>query len=82
MEENSNFLDNWTPIYFIGVGRFKSIRRALKRGHLSPTGAILGNRLFHNRKNTCTRGKDSRELNTLKKKAYFDYDRLKESGRI
>lgn len=49
---------------------YRSFMRALKRGHIAPNGFIAPKRPFNNRKNTCTRGKDSREMNTYKKYVY------------
>jgi hypothetical protein len=73
----------WFPRVFSGVARFKSVFRAFRRGHVDMAGNPLPGRLFHNKKNTCKRkGRDSRYLNTLKKKAYADYRRAKAEGRI
>jgi len=79
-EENNNY--KWYPRVFSGVAKFKSVFRAFRRGHVSLAGEPLPGRLFHNKKNTCKRGKDSRYLNTLKKKAYADYRRAKAEGRV
>jgi hypothetical protein len=35
---------------FIGVSKFKSVRRAIRRGHMSIFGDIYPNRPFNNRK--------------------------------
>lgn len=56
------------------VGKFKSIRRAIKRGHVSPTGIIYPKRPFNNKANTCKRkGHHSRSMNELKKKIYEQF---------
>ena len=74
--EESNF--KFSFLGFSAVSRFKSINRAFRRGHVNQYGQPLPNRLFHNRANTSKRkGVDSRYLNTLKRKAYDDYRRLK-----
>ena len=65
---------------FIAVQKFKSVRRAIKRGHITPDGIIYPNRPFHNRANTSKRnGVHSRKFNEEKKRIYF---RLKNYGRI
>ena len=56
---------------FACVGKFKSVRRAIKRGNCSLYGQIYPKRPFNNRGNTSTRkGVHSRELNEIKKKIY------------
>ena len=53
------------------VGRFKSVRRAIRRGLVSIDGYIFPKRPFHNKANTCKRkGHHSRKLNEIKKKIY------------
>jgi hypothetical protein len=49
---------------------YKSIMRAMKRGHIAFNGMVAPKRPFNNRKNTCKRGKDSREMNSYKKMVY------------
>ena len=57
--------------YYHAVSRFKSIRRAIRRGHVTPTGIIIPNRPFNNKKNSCKRkGKHSRPINEEKKRIY------------
>jgi len=70
MEENIdvNALSNLMRL--IRYCPYKSIMRAIKRGHIAPNGMTVPKRPFNNRGNTCTRGKDSRETNTYKKKCY------------
>lgn len=54
-----------------GVRRYKSVRRAMKRGHVTTEGIIMPKRPFNNRADTSKR-KDahSRSTNELKKKIY------------
>lgn len=58
-------------ITYEGVHRFKSIRRAIRRGHVTTEGIIIPKRPFNNRANTSKRkGVHSRSTNELKKKIY------------
>ena len=58
-------------IAYDGVHRFKSIRRAMRRGHVTTEGIIMPIRPFNNRANTSKRkGVHSRSTNELKKKIY------------
>lgn len=57
-------------ITYEGVGRFKSVRRAIRRGLVTPQGIIMPNRPFNNKKNSCKRGKHSRPMNEEKKRVY------------
>ena len=53
------------------VHRFKSVRRAIKRGHVSMFGTLNPKRPFNNRANTSKRkGVHSRSTNELKKQIY------------
>lgn len=53
------------------VGKFKSIRRAIRRGLVSPSGTICPKRPFNNRANTSGRkGYHSRVMNEVKKSIY------------
>lgn len=53
------------------VGKFKSIRRAIRKGLVSPSGTICPKRLFNNRANTSRRkGYHSRVMNEVKKSIY------------
>ena len=38
-------------VHYYAVDRHKSIRRAIRRGHVSPNGTLYPNRPFNNRKN-------------------------------
>lgn len=56
---------------FEGVHRFKSVRRAMRRGHVTTEGIIMPKRPFNNRANTSKRkGVHSRSTNELKVKIY------------
>jgi hypothetical protein len=56
---------------YIATQRFKSIRRAIRRGSVNMFGTILPDRPFNNRGNTSSRkGKHSRSTNELKKRIY------------
>ena len=56
------------------VSKFKSVRRAIKRGLVSPYGEIYPKRPFNNKANTCKRkGHHSREMNELKKQIYAEF---------
>lgn len=57
---------------FEAVRKFKSVRRAIRRGHVSPIGEILPRRPFNNRKPT-----KGRYINESKK---IIYGRLKQLG--
>ena len=53
------------------VHKFKSVRRAIKRGHISLLGDIYPRKPYNNRKNTSKRpGVHSRTLNELKRRIY------------
>lgn len=79
MGESSKFSDitsnfgkrNILPKYFNyqAVSKFKSIRRAIRRGRIDLyTGMILPKRFFNNRKST-----NGRAVNNLKKSLYGQY---------
>lgn len=58
-------------ITYDGVHRFKSVRRAMRRGHVTAEGIIMPRRPFNNRANTSKRKEvHSRSTNELKKKIY------------
>lgn len=53
------------------VSKFKSVRRAIKRGHVSLDGIIFPKRPFNNKANTCKRkGHHSRAINERKNIIY------------
>ena len=61
-------------ITYDGVHRFKSIRRAMRRGHMTTEGIIMPRRPFNNKANTSKRkGVHSRSTNELKKKIYGQF---------
>lgn len=56
---------------YIPVGKFKSVRRAIKRGNCTKEGYIVPRRPFNERGNTSERaGKHSRVANELKRAIY------------
>ena len=56
---------------FEAVKRFKSVRRAIRKGYISLDGFIYPKRPFNNRANTCKRkGYYSRNINERKKVIY------------
>lgn len=58
-------------ITYDGVRRFKSIRRAIRRGNMTTEGIAIPKRPFNNKANTSKRrGVHSRSTNELKKKIY------------
>lgn len=63
------YLDNgWFPYHY--VNKFKSIRRAMKRGHILAM-QLAPKRPFNNRGNTSKRRfKHSRSINECKKRIY------------
>lgn len=51
--------------------KFKSVRRAMRRGHVTSFGMIVARKPFNNRANTSTRkGVHSRFVNLIKKRDY------------
>lgn len=61
-------------ITYDGVHRFKSIRRAMRRGHVTTDGIIMPRRPFNNKANTSKRkGVHSRSTNELKKRIYGQF---------
>lgn len=64
-----NELPKWSN--YNAVSRFRSVRRAIKRGHVDLyTGIMYPNRPFNNRKPTV-----GRKFNELKKDVYEQYKR-------
>lgn len=81
-EEFEKYLDKemWTfhLLTYEGVKRFRSIRRAIRRGHVSIEGIVYPRRPFHNKANTCKRkGHHSRVMNERKKMVYEQLKRRK-----
>ena len=62
MGENNTAMEELNLFTFNGVSKFKSVRRAIRRGNLSITGMVYPKRPFNNRKN--------KPLETLKRKIY------------
>lgn len=56
-----------------GVSTYKSMSRAIKRGHIAPDGTVYPKRPFNNRANTSNRKVNSRTLNNLKQNIYKEY---------
>ena len=52
------------------VRKYKLVRRAIRRGDVTSEGIIMPSRPFNNRKNSCKRGKHSRQMNEEKKRVY------------
>lgn len=57
-------------ITYMAVSKYKSVRRAIRRGHVTTDGIIMPSRPFNNRLNSCKRGKQSRPMNEDKKMIY------------
>jgi len=67
-------------ITFDGVRKYRSVFRAVRRGHVSPTGVIYPDRPYNNRANTSERkGVHSRAFNQLKRDIY---DRFINKSRV
>lgn len=67
-------------VTFEGIGKFKSIFRAIKRGHVTMGGVVAPKRPFNNRANTSKRkGVHNRVFNQLKRNIY---DRFINKSRI
>lgn len=67
-EEFKNYMSNSINIRsFECVSRFKSVLRAVRRGHITQYGTIIPKRPFNNRKST-----QGRKMNELKKAIYYE----------
>ena len=76
MEENKEEkVKELTLLRFEAVSRFKSVKRAWRRGHISDYGLIYPKRPFNNR----TSKKNTRSFNELRK---IIYGQLRSKGRI
>lgn len=63
--------DNKVLVTFEAVSKFKSVNRAIRRGHVFSNGLIIPKRPFNNRANSNNRKyTHSRKLNELKKQIY------------
>lgn len=70
-EEFKEYMNNSMNIRnFACVSRFKSVLRAVRRGHLTQYGTVIPDRPFNNRK--ATKG---RKMNELKKSIYYELTR-------
>lgn len=72
-EEFEKYIGVGQPRIFDAVRRFKSVRRAIRRGHVSPLGETYPRRPFNNRKPT-----HGRKFNEDRK---YIYEQIKH-GRI
>ena len=64
-------------IHFSGVSKYKSVWRAMRRGHVSVNGELFPNKPFNNRPNTSKRtGIHSRTVNEAKKNFYNEYRKV------
>ena len=71
-EEFKEYISNSMNIRnFACVSRFKSVLRAVRRGHLTQYGTVIPDRPFNNRKSS-----PGRNLNISKKKIYERLKRL------
>lgn len=71
-EEFKEYIKSNVLSFFESVRKFKSVKRAMRRGHVSPVGQPYPNRPFNNRKPT-----KGRSINEAKKTIYA---RLKQLG--
>lgn len=71
-EEFKGYIGNMLHLVtYEAVRKFKSVRRAIRRGHVSPEGFIYPNRPFNNKANKSKKkGKHSKVLNERKKLIY------------
>lgn len=73
-EEFEEYIHNRImPLHLVNyesVRKYKSVRRAVRRGHVTSEGIIMPSRPFNNKKNSCKRGKHSSPMNEEKKRVY------------
>ena len=69
-EHISNMVMPLHLITYVSVGKYKSVRRAIKRGHVTSEGYVMPTRPFNNRVDSCKRGKHSNPMNQEKKIIY------------
>ena len=76
-EDYGKFLERNRHIStFKNVGKVRSVKRAINKGRMTPSGVLMPSRPYNNKKNTCKRkGKSSREANDYKRKIYADVRR-------
>lgn len=71
LEEFKKYIEYNGLRTFTAVGIYKSVGRAIKRGHITSSGLIAPKRPFNNRANTSKRKNvHSRGTNEVKKKIY------------
>lgn len=75
MEENKEEIKELTLLRFEAVSKFKSVKRAWRRGHISVYGIIYPKRPFNNR----TSKKGTRPFNGLREKIY---EQLRSKDRV
>ena len=69
-----NKMDKLNLVYYNVISEFKSVRRAIRRGNISPIGLSVLNRPFNNRGNTSKRTNiHSRSMNEYKKRLYEQF---------
>ncbi len=62
--------------YFAAINKFKSVRRAIRRGNVTEEGIIMPKKPFNNRANTSKRKRvHSRTFNQQKKSIYAELSR-------
>lgn len=74
--KNNNLNNTLNLTTFEAVKRFKSVRRAIRRGHVSPEGIIYPKRPFNNAKHP------KNSLNNKKKKIYEQLKKYKLEGGV
>lgn len=65
VEEFEKYIGAGQPKIFDATRRFRSVRRAIRRGHVSPLGEVYPKRPFNNRRPT-----SGRKFNEDKKEIY------------
>lgn len=74
-EEFEDYLSKGSHLVnFMAISKFKSVKRAIRRGHITSSGIIAPRRPFNNRANTSKRKHiHSRVTNEIKKQIYEQY---------
>lgn len=83
LEEFKKYLNSTRPLQtYIGTLKYKSVWRAMRRGHVTPDGQLIPKRPFSNGGNRSSRkGVHSKEMNELKKSIYVHIKRLENRKR-
>lgn len=83
LDEFKEYLNSTRPLRtYIGVSKYKSVWRAMRRGHLTVDGYIIPKRPFSNGGNRSSRkGVHSKEMNEFKKSIYVHIKRLENRKR-